>query len=435
MFFNAYGNSNRPDTGHLPKEVVVIFPKVTDEGAHSLGYHSVTVTLAGLALPEFAGAVVHPTAQKVLHTSFPAIWDGAAWDNEAEFEALADQIATDWYRYNLSPLDIKFRDIVPWADEGLSDLIEYVYRSDEISTRAQRPPITDNNIEFFFQGGAAVDAPSLHNLLSDTHPDTRPNSPVKGDLITGHDNGSDVKWECLPVGSNGQVPVADSTMAHGIKWVTPGGAGSSLTLPYDLSAFRSLNSGGPVWLTAHHIAFPGIATTNVSSFLGADYLFLVPFFVPTGDTGGTDTTFPVNRMAVYVGTTSGSHNIRMGIYGPTGPNGMDVSTLSLVVDAGAVLLNSGGWRSLSFSTVQLTAGNCYWLACILDSVAAGPTISSLNAGGMIPFGYDETDGLSGLVGYYEARSYGALPATATIEGRLTQYGTASIPAVFLRYQP
>jgi hypothetical protein len=54
---------------------------------------------------------------------------------------------------------------------------------------------------------------------------------------------------------------------------------------------------------------------------------------------------------------------------------------------------------------------------------------------MIPFGYDEVDGLNGLVGYYEARAYGALPAIYAVEGHLTQYGTASIPAVFLRYQP
>lgn len=46
-------------------------------------------------------------------------------------------------------------------------------------------------------------------------------SPTKGNLIVG--NGS--TWVALGVGTNGQVPTADSAQSTGIAWQTPGGGG------------------------------------------------------------------------------------------------------------------------------------------------------------------------------------------------------------------
>lgn len=207
-------------------------------------------------------------------------------------------------------------------------------------------------------------------------------------------------------------------------------SGGSNVPPYDISSFRVIDSTGPTWQTAHYFQSPGIATTAVTNFIGADYLQLVPFVVPI--------TWVINRLAVYVGTTSVAHNIRIGIFGPSGPgtgNGTMQGAFPLVVDGGAINLAVGGWRSVTVANTTLSGGNVYWLGSIMDSVAAGPTLGAYAGSGLLPIGYDETDGLNGLVGYYEARAYGALPALMVVEGHLLRTTPTAIPAVFLRFAP
>src|SRR5439155_3708203 len=57
-----------------------------------------------------------------------------------------------------------------------------------------------------------------HRLLSAQHADTNSSAVVKGDLVVGN---STPKWDRLPVGTNGQVPIADSAQSLGVRWGTP----------------------------------------------------------------------------------------------------------------------------------------------------------------------------------------------------------------------
>lgn len=68
---------------------------------------------------------------------------------------------------------------------------------------------------------------------------------TKGDLLT-YDTG----LVRLPVGTDGQVLTADSTVAKGVKWATPSGGGGGATTPYNiaLDAVYTITAG-TVWGT------------------------------------------------------------------------------------------------------------------------------------------------------------------------------------------
>jgi len=118
------------------------------------------VQLADLALPELAGVVGHPGSKTFHDSAFPAYDDAGNLLNGAELTALAKQIATDWYRFQLGSLDTKFVGIVPWKPEALSDSVEWTYRKGEVSTRVRRPAWDDHTEELLHAGswGSNFDA-------------------------------------------------------------------------------------------------------------------------------------------------------------------------------------------------------------------------------------------------------------------------------------
>lgn len=125
--------------GVLPESVTLTAVQVTNGFIDGERY-PVVVKLADLNLPEFGP---NPTVQvgnsKVFHDGIAAtITTPPDPDNLVDLQALTRQVATDWYRYQISPLDIKFAGIAPWVPEGWSDSIEWLWRKDEVSTRVQR---------------------------------------------------------------------------------------------------------------------------------------------------------------------------------------------------------------------------------------------------------------------------------------------------------
>lgn len=129
--------------GVLPESVTLTFHSVLN-GVDAGDLYAVEVTLASLALSDFSGAVVQTGNSKVFHDGLGAeITTPPTPDNLTDLQALAQQFATDWYRYQVSNLDVKYDGIAPWVPEGWSDSIEWRWWRGEISTRIQRGPWND----------------------------------------------------------------------------------------------------------------------------------------------------------------------------------------------------------------------------------------------------------------------------------------------------
>jgi hypothetical protein len=164
----------------------------------------------------------------------------------------------------------------------------------------------------------------------------------KGDLAvaTGADTASK-----LPVGTNGQVLVADSTQSTGVKWaaLTSGGAG---ILPPHLSGYW--------YTTPFSTAYIGSVSIAKST------MHALPFLVPT------DTTY--DRIAVICTSPQASTTYRLGIYADS--NGYPGS---LILDAGTVATTTSGERSITISQA-LTAGQ-YWLAGVAQGTGTNPGVS------------------------------------------------------------
>lgn len=81
---------------------------------------------------------------------------------------------------------------------------------------------------------------------------------TKGDMIV-HDSSADQR---LPVGTNGQVLVADSTQALGVKWA-PAPAGSPLTTKGDLYVYDTANDRLPVGTDGQILTADSTQTTGM----------------------------------------------------------------------------------------------------------------------------------------------------------------------------
>lgn len=126
----------------LPASVTVVFPR-TDDDVPVTTSHVETVTLVSLSLPGFDGLEGQPGRSKVFHTSALATYESSSQTNDTETEALAEQIATDWYRYQQARLDAVFDGIKDWTLTGLDDCLEARHQIEGISTHVRRGPWND----------------------------------------------------------------------------------------------------------------------------------------------------------------------------------------------------------------------------------------------------------------------------------------------------
>lgn len=86
---------------------------------------------------------------------------------------------------------------------------------------------------------------------------------TKGDLL-GHDGSTQVR---VPVGSNGQIPVADSAEAAGWRWGSSSGV--NITQLWQFNHAGANQSIGAAWTAVSS------ASKGAQAFTGADVLFLV----------------------------------------------------------------------------------------------------------------------------------------------------------------
>lgn len=121
-----------------PAEVLVRFPRSDDDVVGAATY-DVTVPLESLGLAPYAGRPGFDGVQ-VLHAStIAAFANDTLVSDPAALQALAEQLATDFYLYRLAPVAAVWMGAAPWQLEGLSDSVEWLYRRGEVSCRVEPP--------------------------------------------------------------------------------------------------------------------------------------------------------------------------------------------------------------------------------------------------------------------------------------------------------
>lgn len=137
----------------LPDSVTVVFPLIINDLPQASGYAYV-ITLASLSLSDLPANTPTFTGTKVFKSSAvaSATTVGGTPTNNTELQALAEQIATDWYRYQVARLDVRYEGVIEWIMEGLTEAVEYEHVFDRISTRVYRGPYLDHIEDLFHLG-------------------------------------------------------------------------------------------------------------------------------------------------------------------------------------------------------------------------------------------------------------------------------------------
>lgn len=130
----------------LPGSVSVAFPVADSANTLTGDWTSQETPLSslGASSPVLEGLLGNQGV-KTFHTTFPArlLADNVTYDNVSAQEALAKQIALDWYAYQLGDLSVRWSGIVDWEPEGLHERITWTLRAGDCSTRVERPPYLD----------------------------------------------------------------------------------------------------------------------------------------------------------------------------------------------------------------------------------------------------------------------------------------------------
>src|SRR6185437_13304860 len=117
----------------VPASCSVVFPRPASPGTYA-----VPVTLASLALPEFAGVAGFPGV-KVLRSGVAAADDGAGGAADAvALAGLARQASQDWYLWQLGRADLRREGFDCWKAEAHSEVVEFEHHTGRLSTRATR---------------------------------------------------------------------------------------------------------------------------------------------------------------------------------------------------------------------------------------------------------------------------------------------------------
>lgn len=126
----------------VPNTFRVVFPRTLD-GIPQDSVYIVDTTLSSLALSQYPVGFTGHSGVKTVRSSCTAVFTtagGGTPTNDSELNALATQLATDWYIWQLGRSDIVYADIVPYTPTGYADTIEWSYDHDTATTRVQRKP-------------------------------------------------------------------------------------------------------------------------------------------------------------------------------------------------------------------------------------------------------------------------------------------------------
>ncbi len=163
----------------VPESVTCVFPRTTG------GIYTKVVTLSSLAVVEF-GNFVGTNETKHIRSSALAGGSGTP-TNQAELDALATQLAEDFYKWKLGRACFTLQGVQPWEPTGLDDCITL---QDEEVTSVCRRPIHAWDTEDVFHYGASG---SQNDLESFTY-------LTSGTLVW---NGITLDWDSVTVDIDG----------------------------------------------------------------------------------------------------------------------------------------------------------------------------------------------------------------------------------------
>lgn len=180
---------------------------------------------------------------------------------------------------------------------------------------------------------------------------------AKGDLLVGT---ADDTIARVAVGSNGQVPIADSSQTAGIRWASPAGAASG-TLG---GVYPPTKAGYAGWTLDPLLDCSTDWSTN------GGVLLLVRAVFPE-DSSFTTLDFGLSAAGASPGAYSG-----VAVY----EDGQGVvNRLAQSADLGSVLSGTIGLKSASLgTTINVTAGSALWLG-YLSTCSSAPKIAGLPA--------------------------------------------------------
>lgn len=197
------------------------------------------------------------------------------------------------------------------------------------------------------------------------------------------------------------IPVADSSGKLNPGWL-PGGASG-----FSFSAWHVLN---PINANTRYIPYAIGSAELTTHTLTANRIYYIPFIPLVNAT--------ISSLAVEV-TTASAGTGQIGIYDT---NNYRPNTLlaSVSIDTGTTGVKSGS------VSVQLVAGNLYWLALINSSSA---TIRAVSVTAIPILLGIPTETTTWTTHYYQSGSGGTLPTTANA----TNTGTGDVPAIYITY--
>jgi hypothetical protein len=350
--------------GVLPTSVAVVFRR-TDSGSFAASsVYTSTVTLASLALSDFTGAITGPGTVWIHDSAVATYTGGASPTNQTELDALAQKIATDWYRWAVGDLDIRYPGLVNWTPDGLSDRVEWTYRAGDVSTRVIRGT-WDWLVEDMFHAGsgtpysipASQPIPFTVEEL-DGAPSVTPCYRVQldsadGFAVTNPSTGvARIDWT---------PPATVPTLAGDQTWTGDNTYGSGSDTLYVSGSSVTYNSGSTT-------TYKG-TSTYTSTYAGT-YQSGSSTTYSTGSTislGGT-TTYP----STYVGTMQSGSSLTLNSGSTTTRNGTDAlgSTYAGTMASGAALTVQSG------ATTTWNSGSSLVMNGTLSGTIAGtPTFS------------------------------------------------------------
>lgn len=148
--FVQYGGGKFKQTANIdpylgvPGRFSVVFPK------SNLGvtyrdriWESTQTPLSALGIVGFNSSLANTTFVKSVRSTALAWFDGSTVTNAAQLNALANQTASDWYRWHVPTYDMTVKGAYPWTPSGFYDL-RWRHQDRQILTRLSPLPLNDN---------------------------------------------------------------------------------------------------------------------------------------------------------------------------------------------------------------------------------------------------------------------------------------------------
>lgn len=246
----------------LPSSVVVTF---TRAGVNTDEVYPVTVTLASLVLPEYAGVSAH-SGVKFFRDTAKANYLGqvSTPSNATELTTMANRVATDWYRYQTARQDLKMVGIRSWIMDGLTDSVEWTYRAKEGSTRIQRPPFNDLVEDLLHESSCLLPltSPFPAQITSGTDPyawqEMTPSTGGGFSVLSGGRTGTASVNPAYEINGNGSVP------ENAFVWMFYGHYVSPATQDYVFQSSSSSLVGNITFTTNVTWTFNALVVWNIN---------------------------------------------------------------------------------------------------------------------------------------------------------------------------